>query len=116
LRSWTLNISSKGSGYICKNNLMFRLRSELVRDAKREQNLFREISLIVLDTTVLFLKDFGQEMLQRNSIFFSKVWSAFTRLLSKNQSVSFLSALFATVAYLIAEFKRFDIDLILIYI
>ncbi len=87
------------------------------RDPKREQNLFQEIALsaclllslmsvVVLDVLVDFIKDFNEEMMNRKSVFIVPAFEGFTLLLRKNQSMSFLSCLFAVLAVEVTDFKR----------
>lgn len=53
-----------------------------------------------------FIKDFKEEMLNKHSIFFQHVFASLITLLSKNQSISFLSCLFMAFIQLVPEFKR----------
>ena len=86
-----------------------------VRDPKREQNLCREISLIILDAIVEFIQDFKEEMKTRSSAFLTRSFAIFTSLMQKEQSVSVLSCIFATLAYYAAEFKRYVSNVQTIY-
>ncbi len=102
LRSWANTTMEKSGGKSTTRS------SPVLRSPKKEGNLFREISFIVLDTIVEFIKDFKEEMLTRQSVFCGKVLGVLIHLLGKNQSISFLSGLFATLVYLITDFKRYD--------
>lgn len=76
-------------------------------DYKLERHLFQEACTILLERLVEFIKDFQDEMLSRQSVFMDKAFSLLILLMGKNQSVSFLSSLFATLAILVWEFRRF---------
>lgn len=95
LRMWTH--SAQGS---------LRGESPFAHDPRREQNLFREISLVVSEVAMEYMEDFKDELNARQNIFFGKTFELLTHLLLKNQSVSFLSCIFGALAYLVTEYRR----------
>eukprot|EP01117_Protostelium_nocturnum_P018478 TRINITY_DN7737_c0_g1_i3.p1 TRINITY_DN7737_c0_g1~~TRINITY_DN7737_c0_g1_i3.p1 ORF type:complete len:1870 (-),score=707.33 TRINITY_DN7737_c0_g1_i3:192-5801(-) len=79
---------------------------QIPTDPKREANLSCEVSFTILETVLLFVQDFKDELLSKNSHYLVVVFETFTFLMSKNQSNRFLSALFGALAYMIVEFKK----------
>ena len=77
-----------------------------MRDSSKEQNLFKEISLIILESVVQFSKDFRHELTSKNSVFFAKVFGIITHLMRKNQSSTFLTILMQILSTMIVDFKR----------
>lgn len=65
---------------------MISLKGSLFsRSPKMEANLSYEISLIVLEVVLEFIKDFKEEMMRSQSVFASRVFGIFNQLLQKNQ-------------------------------
>jgi hypothetical protein len=88
-----------------------QLSAALGRTPIREQNLGREICLIVLEVIVEWIKDFKDEMATRQSIFFGQVLTVLITALKTNQTVQILDILFTHLAILLADFKRCVYDL-----
>eukprot|EP01119_Soliformovum_irregulare_P021573 TRINITY_DN7210_c0_g1_i1.p1 TRINITY_DN7210_c0_g1~~TRINITY_DN7210_c0_g1_i1.p1 ORF type:complete len:1800 (-),score=546.30 TRINITY_DN7210_c0_g1_i1:194-5593(-) len=76
------------------------------KDTTRDQALSREVAMVILDSLVAFKQDFEEKLLAKGSVFFDPAFTVVTKMLSKPQSLSFLSALFATMVNWIHQFKK----------
>jgi hypothetical protein len=77
-----------------------------LRNPKKEANLSTEISFVILEICIDFIKDFAVEMSKKASTYFTKIFGVLTRLIQHNQSKTFLSAIFTHIAYLVVDFKK----------
>jgi hypothetical protein len=75
----------------------------LEAELRKEQHFCREVSFIILDTTVCFVKNFSKSLRRRE--IFEKVWSVFPSLLRRNQSQSFTAALLRVLHGLLPSYK-----------
>lgn len=66
---------------------------------EQKQNLCQEVSQIVLDVTLKFLKFAQSDVLNRHGVFAMQVFNTFSNLLSKNQSIAFIARLFFGVEW-----------------
>lgn len=75
----------------------------------QQQNLSQEISLIVLKVIHDFVEDFEDEMLQRQSIFFSPLLTnIFIAALRTNQSATIEAILFTNLSIVLHDFRRYQ--------
>lgn len=102
LRAWAAPRGSRGEATPTQ-----RLSQNLTGyDFLLDQNLFQEISYIVLSCTMKFMEVFNADLLSRNSVYSSKVFGILTSMLQKNQSIPFLSSLFVLISWITFEFKK----------
>ncbi|PRP78369.1 dedicator of cytokinesis 9, partial [Planoprotostelium fungivorum] len=75
-------------------------------NSRRESHLGKEVSFVVLDTLLLFVKDFRDNMMVKHSTLLKPVFETMCLFLTTNQAVRFLTAANMALTNLIVEFRK----------